>query len=256
MSSKQGWVQLPLEPAAPWLLLPVFARCLGSDLFRVWQDRTVAGITMDNVEDVVVRMLAPDMRERKALRSAVRSIIEAGLIVAVEGGVRLLYGAGTYTDHRRMVDASPTNGRPMVDERYTDGAQMGGAKDAESLDVDLQIDREKERERRAGARGASGAHGFEVSEAHRKAWSDANAGTAPVLTGQPFTAAVEFARQVAKTHQKTLHEAAYAIAAHVLKQNKTPRDIPFDLARMDPYAAAKPSAPTPPRHIVFPVGLP
>jgi hypothetical protein len=71
-----------------------------------------------------------------------------------------------------------------------------------------------------------------------------------VLAGQTFAAAVEFARQVAKTHEKPLHEAAKAIAAHVLKTNAKPREIPFDLARVDPFAApSRPQQPLPPAQI-------
>lgn len=66
-----------------------------------------------------------------------------------------------------------------------------------------------------------------------------------MLAGQTFAAAVEFARQVAKTHEKTLFEAAKAIASQVLKTNKNPREIPFDLARVDPFAIAPPRAPQP-----------
>jgi hypothetical protein len=71
-------------------------------------------------------------------------------------------------------------------------------------------------------------------------------------------AAIEFARGVAQDHGKTLYEAAYDIARHVLKHSKGGKEIPFDLARMDPYAAAQksPNAPAMPRILVWPAGLP
>jgi len=87
--------------------------------------------------------------------------------------------------------------------------------------------------------GASASAGQEVRDGWAAAWFAAGAGTMPVLSGQTFAAAVEFARQVAKTHNKPLGEAAKAIAGHVIKHAKQARDIPFDLARVDPFAAPR-----------------
>jgi hypothetical protein len=84
----------------------------------------------------------------------------------------------------------------------------------------------------------SASAGQEVRDGWAAAWFEARAGTPPVLTGQNFAAAVEFARQVAKANGKPLGEAARAIAAHVIAHGKRGREDVFDMARMDPYAAA------------------
>jgi len=147
---RPGWIKMPLEPAGRWLRLPALTRALGAELFRLWQDRVLEGLTLGEAEGVVVRALGPDKRERKALRVAVRDIVEAGLLVPVEGGIQLLYTAESYAAHGRYVgrkeDASGTQGVRTGDVRGTYGGQTGEAKSAESFDRDLQREERRERE--------------------------------------------------------------------------------------------------------------
>jgi hypothetical protein len=141
---------MPLEPAGRWLRLPALTRALGAELFRLWQDRVLEGLTLGEAEGVIVRALGPDKRERKALRSAARDLVDAGLLVAVEGGIQLLYTAESYAAHGRdvgrMEDASGTHQVRKGYVRGTDGGQTGGAKSAESLDRSSQIEDRRERE--------------------------------------------------------------------------------------------------------------
>jgi hypothetical protein len=134
------WIPLPLEPAAPWLRLPAFTRALGLELLRVSQDEPIEGIELAQVEDWALRAVAPDPRERKAVRHAVRAIVDAGLLVTewtstrahcADGttfltwapvGVRLLYSMESYADHRRNVNRPSTDGGRKVDGPSTDGA--------------------------------------------------------------------------------------------------------------------------------------
>jgi hypothetical protein len=168
------WIPLPLEPAGPWMTLNALTRTIGCDLFRVSQDRVIAGITLQTAEAWVLRQLSPDPNERKTIRAAVRKIIEAGLLVEVEGGVRLLYCAAAYEHHqatrhlREPVPVPSGDGAPMVTKPSGDGAPMVaqpsgnghamvhqpsgnghatvGAKSAESHTPDLHREREKEKE--------------------------------------------------------------------------------------------------------------
>lgn len=81
--------------------------------------------------------------------------------------------------------------------------------------------------------GFSSAAGFEV----REAWAEASQElrtAMPALTGQLFAGAVDFARQVAKLHQKPLREAARAIACAALALPE--RERTFAFTRLDPYA--------------------
>lgn len=96
-----------------------------------------------------------------------------------------------------------------------------------------------DREPAAPLSAAGSAHGAEAREGWAAAWSDARAGTCPVLTGQTHAAAVEFARRVATAQKITLYESAKAIAAHVIAHGKRGRDDAFDLARMDPFAGGQ-----------------
>jgi hypothetical protein len=82
--------------------------------------------------------------------------------------------------------------------------------------------------------GASGAHAQEVREGWAEAYEQAKAGTPPALSGQPFIAAVEFALNVARTHQKPLREAARAIAATTLASERVD-DRVWGLSRFDPF---------------------
>lgn len=144
---KPGWFKMPLAPAAPWLELSACVRMLGRELFCMWQDGVIAGVSLESIEDVALRALSPDPRERKTLRAAVRTIIERGLLVAVDGGVQLLYSPETYADHRRKVVAPSTDGSRKVDGQCADGRRTPIANTAESLDRDLQkIDRRKREE--------------------------------------------------------------------------------------------------------------
>ena len=260
------WVPMPLELAAPWFTLPALTRALGAELFRSYQDARI-DVALDAIEDVVVRMLGPDPRERKALRHAVRSIVDAGLLVPLEGGgCRLLYGRDTYTDHMRKVDGRSTEGAPKVDGRSTDGVQkVDGrstdgvqtvqAKSAESLEVDSYKRERREREEREktplppvgpasqpvgwgsgdGLSPASGGHTFEVTEGWREAYSAAQAGVTPVLGTAQLAQAVEFARRVAREHDKPLRVAARDIAAAAIAQCARPADRAFEFSRLDPY---------------------
>lgn len=165
MGAKQGWVKMPVEPAARWLKLSAVARGIGADLFRVYQD-TVVGLDMDEVEDAFTRLLGPNPGERKTIRMAIRSIIDAGLIAQVEGGVRLLYSRETYVSHgaetERTVPQPYVNGTAtiptpyvnhtsMVAQPYVEGTVSVGSKSAESLDTVFTQEREKERKRERDA---------------------------------------------------------------------------------------------------------
>lgn len=83
----------------------------------------------------------------------------------------------------------------------------------------------------------SGAHGQEVREGWAEAYEQAGAGAPPVLAGQQFAAAVEFARQVARTHGKPLRYAARAIAAATLASERRDERV-WGLSRLDPFAAS------------------
>lgn len=88
---------------------------------------------------------------------------------------------------------------------------------------------------RSGRGAAGGAHGQEVREGWAEAYDQARAGTPPVLAGQNFAAAVEFARQVAQTHGKPLREAAREIARASLAVAADRRK--WALSELDPYAS-------------------
>jgi hypothetical protein len=162
------WIPLPLEPAGPWMTLNALTRTIGCDLFRVSQDRVIAGITLQTAEAWVLRQLSPDPNERKTIRAAVRRIIEAGLLVPVAGGVRLLYSNASYEDHHAtvaqpsgdggaMVGQPSGNGKATVAQPSANGHATVGAKPAESHEPDLQREREnrekteRERQKRAPA---------------------------------------------------------------------------------------------------------
>lgn len=83
---------------------------------------------------------------------------------------------------------------------------------------------------------ASGGHNQEVQGGWADAYFAAGAGTPPVIAGQNFAAAVEFARRVAMAHGKPLRETAKAICGAVLAARTPAKELPFALARLDPYA--------------------
>lgn len=265
---RPGWVKLPLDIAAPWLSLGAVPRAIGAELFRTWQEHPVVGVTMASVEDVVVRLLAPDAHERKTLRLAVRAILEAGLIVPSERGVRLLYSRQTYDHHTPMVPQWSPNGPPMVPRPYVNGPVSVTDKSAESLNTVVPIEREKEREKertplpprgeraKAGPIGprdpdpecpddlpamaspvVSACAGQEVREGWAEAWFAADAGVPPMLTGKVFAAAVAFAQGVASVHGKPLREAARAVAGAAIARHSDADQRGWALSRLDPFAA-------------------
>lgn len=130
---RPGWFQMPREPAAPWLRLPALTRALGAELVRLWQDKPLEGITIAQAEDVIVRAVGPDPRERKAIRNMVRAIVSQGLLVPFGGGVRLLYSQESYSDHTRTVDVRSTDGAPMVDVPSTQGRRKVDVRSTQGL---------------------------------------------------------------------------------------------------------------------------
>lgn len=175
------WIPLPLHLAAPWFELGALPRAIGSDLFRVFQDRPVLGIQLEakqagdqvtypQAESWVLRQLSPNPDERKTIRRAVRAIVKGGLLVPVQGGVRLLFSAESYADHRQAQIAQPSPNGPPTDHEPSEnhaptmdgpsanrdgtvgqpdvnGVGTHGDKLAESQEAAAQREREKQRER-------------------------------------------------------------------------------------------------------------
>ncbi len=151
------FIKLPIELAPVWHGLSVLVRGVGGELFRVYQE-SVIELGIDQAEDVIVRMLGPEPSERKAVRHAIRKLIASGLLVPVEGGIRLLYSRNAYRAHHAeggpTLPASSAEGGPTVPQPHADhtpkvaeGAPTVVAKPPETLEPHAQIDREIDRER-------------------------------------------------------------------------------------------------------------
>lgn len=175
------FIKLPIELAPAWHRLSVLARGIGGELFRMYQE-TVIELSLDDAEDVIVRMVGPDPSERKAVRHAIRLLIERGLLVAVEGGIRLLYSREAYRAH--YAHAAPTvpqphadsaskvpgpsgDGAPTTPQPHAEGAPTVGANAAKPQEPVAQIDREKERKREGASALAREIAGLETQTSAR-----------------------------------------------------------------------------------------
>lgn len=250
--SKAGWCKLPLEPAPAWFKLSLFARALGSELFRVYQE-SVVELSLEDAEDVLVRMLGPEPDERKATRHALRAMVSSGLIVAVEGGIRVLYSRESYAAHHRpkvdgrsaKVPGRYPDGTPMVPGPSPDGLQTVGAKPADSLDADTQREREKERkkegERASAPPQLSGAHTQTVrdlvaAEALAQGWR-----TAPELLHTQLRLVAERCARYAQESGKPFAEAALELVRAGLEKARAHRQGPgFALLEAEPGQTYEP----------------
>lgn len=174
-TKKPRWIPLPLEPAAPWFRLPALTRSIGQYLFAAAQDRPILGIELvaeqvrgedsyPQAESWALRQMSPDPDERKTIRAAIRKIVKRGLLVAIPGGMRLLYTPESYAEHQiyeALLDPTVTqpsanhtstvplrsaNGAPTVTQPSGNGAPTGEGNSAKSDEVDPHREREKQRE--------------------------------------------------------------------------------------------------------------
>lgn len=208
-TKKPRWIPLPLEPAAPWFRLPAITRAIGQYLFAAAQDRPVLGIelvvelvreeeTYPHAESWALRQMSPDPDERKTIRAAIRKLVKRGLLVAIPGGMQLLYTPESFADHQATVGQPSTNGDPIVTPPSTDGdpivtppstdgAPTGEGNSAKPHDPVSHREREKQtkRERRASARDPLPSAGVELEDGE----PEAEASTLELVT-KGFTALI------------------------------------------------------------------
>jgi hypothetical protein len=158
------WLPFPQVPAPIWATLGAVTHAFGAVLYQQFETRVIAGIKLEGAEEWVLRQVSPKATERKTIRGAVREMVEAGVLVQVEGGLRLLYATKTWEDHQRTVrrpsndgghkvEQPSTNGAGKVEQPSGNGQQTLFDKPAEPLDPTPPIDREiQEKDTQTGVR--------------------------------------------------------------------------------------------------------
>jgi hypothetical protein len=167
MRGEPRWVKLPIDRAAAWSSLSGYARAMGTELFRLHQEREVQ--IAGDWKTLLARLLELDGRERPPFFRALDEMAKVGVLVVTDATVRLLYTDTTLAAHRKHI-ASTSTSHPThiattsasqphhIDTTSTPQVESSPRNDSKDVSQRERENREKESERDAGARAASPTH--------------------------------------------------------------------------------------------------
>lgn len=132
---RDGYVPLPIERALAWSGVSFFARSVGTEVFRLYQEREIQ--VGKDWRVALCRALEVDGRERGNVCRALDALVEAGLIVVGDGFVRLLYTDDTLAEHRRSAaPAQPLDEASGDDPETVDPTSIDTPQDVDSASGD------------------------------------------------------------------------------------------------------------------------
>lgn len=118
MSARRSpFVQVARDPFGAWLTLDSDTRMLGPALaLHFGNEALLAGITLADLPDILCRTMAIDAKKRPMFRQRLAKLIERGLIVETEEGVRLLWSREAYLAQRPKRPPAERPAEPATSE--------------------------------------------------------------------------------------------------------------------------------------------